>query len=59
MAIDEQSLLTESQRINKIKAAVKKVNAERAARFIERRRELEYRNYIKTIMGDDDDNSND
>lgn len=59
MAIDEQSLLTESQRINKIKVAVKKVNAARAARLIERRRELEHKNYIKTIMGGDDENSND
>lgn len=59
MAIDEQSLLTESQRINKIKAAVKKVNAERTARFVERRRELEHKNYMKTIMGDNDENSND
>lgn len=55
MAIDEQSLLTESQRINKIKAAVKKVNAERAARLIERRRELEHKNYMRTIMGEGDE----
>lgn len=45
--MDEHQLERDSKRIRAIKAAVKALADKKAARFIERRRELEHKLYLK------------
>lgn len=53
MNLNEQTLLEQSKRINKIKNAVKKVNKRKTAKLLERKRDLEHQNTLKELMGDE------
>ncbi len=49
--INEEKLLTDAERINKIKAANKSVAAKKAAKLLARKRELEYEKDLESLMG--------
>lgn len=51
--MDEQQLERDNKRYKTIEKAVKAIAKKKSERFIERRREHEYKLYLKSIGGDE------
>ena len=50
--ITEDKLLTDAQRINRIKKAAQKVSRQKASKLLNRKRDHEEALYLNKIMGD-------
>ena len=49
--MNESTLLTEAQRINKIKKAVSNIEKKRAEKLLARKRDLEHKLYLQKQLG--------